>query len=315
MCSVVCYIQGNLKEYCCHKVDKRIGELLRHRQRLRVRRQLALEKQGVLKDKNGKVVAAMALPTLPTLDFTEDDEDMRMRTERIGRRKSIARFAKSLSKKVKRSDPQSGMDIAANEAGVGLPPMSRTSTSSGIGLMRILMAAITQTPPHLFLGHMTCILRIEDTSDDLQQWTIRMAGAFPSYPTSRSCSRLTVFLDLISQINLAGQAAPFAASYDQPDPQAISPYAQYPEPVSQQAFVPDYYAEQSYPQPGYQSRPQGRTDGTHSDLAYDHSLNTGYETGAVYPEDAGRRGHAVQQHQPRDWAPPDHHLRSRIQPF
>lgn len=130
---VVCYIQGNLKEYCCHKIDKRIAELLRHRQRLRVREQLAFEKQlgdeGILKDKNGKVIKTMALPTLPTLDFTEEDEDMRMRTERSGKKKSIARFARSLSRKAKkRPERRPGMGLAAHEAGVGLPPMSRTST-------------------------------------------------------------------------------------------------------------------------------------------------------------------------------------------
>lgn len=123
---VLCYIQGNLKEYCCYKVDKRIGELLRHRQRVRVRRQLAIEKQvnhsGVLKDRNGKVVGTLAQPTLPTLDFMEDDDDMRMLNHRMGRRKSIARFARSLSKKVKRPGPAVG--TVADEAGVGLPPMS-----------------------------------------------------------------------------------------------------------------------------------------------------------------------------------------------
>lgn len=129
---MVCYIQGNLKEYCCYKVDKRIGELLRHRQRIRVRRQLALEKQvdpgGVLKDKNGKVVGKLALPTLPTLDFMEDDNDMRMQNQRMGRRKSIARFARSLSKKVKRPGPPSV--TVADEAGVGLPPLSGGKSST-----------------------------------------------------------------------------------------------------------------------------------------------------------------------------------------
>ncbi|KAI9247449.1 hypothetical protein BDA99DRAFT_489305 [Phascolomyces articulosus] len=31
-----CHIQGNLKEYCCHKVDKRIAELLHHQARKRI---------------------------------------------------------------------------------------------------------------------------------------------------------------------------------------------------------------------------------------------------------------------------------------
>jgi hypothetical protein len=122
--AVLCYIQGNLKEYCCYKVDKRIGELLRHRQRIRVRRQLAMEKQvneaGVLKDRNGKVVGTLAQPTLPIVDFMDHDDDMRMQHRPTGRRKSIARFARSVSKKVKRPGLASG--TVADEAGVGLPP-------------------------------------------------------------------------------------------------------------------------------------------------------------------------------------------------
>ncbi|KAJ9124001.1 hypothetical protein QFC22_000793 [Naganishia vaughanmartiniae] len=124
---LVCYIQGNLKEFCCHKVDKRIAELLRHKQRARVRQQLALEKKlgedGVVKDKTGKVIAAVALPTLPTLDFTENDEDMRMAPQRVGRRKSISRFARSLSRKVRKPPAPRGINAAAAEAGVGLPPV------------------------------------------------------------------------------------------------------------------------------------------------------------------------------------------------
>lgn len=126
---VVCYIQGNLKEFCCHKVDKRIAELLRHKQRARVRQQLALEKKlgedGVLRDKTGKVVAALALPTLPKLDYAENDEDMRIGTQLMGRRKSIARFARSLSRKVKKTPAPGGINAAATEAGVGLPPVQR----------------------------------------------------------------------------------------------------------------------------------------------------------------------------------------------
>lgn len=67
------------------------------------------------------------MPTLPTLDFTEDDEDMRMRTERGSHRKSVARFARSLSRKVKRPQRRPGMGAAAHEAGVGLPPVARES--------------------------------------------------------------------------------------------------------------------------------------------------------------------------------------------
>ncbi|KAI9494849.1 hypothetical protein BDB00DRAFT_786947 [Zychaea mexicana] len=51
---VFCQIQGNLKEYCCHKIDKRIAELLEKQRRKRMRdqeRRLAKKNGG---SKNGK---------------------------------------------------------------------------------------------------------------------------------------------------------------------------------------------------------------------------------------------------------------------
>ncbi|KAF8743014.1 Fungal potassium channel, partial [Rhizoctonia solani] len=74
---LLCYIQGNLKEYCCHKVDKRIAELIKRKNKLRLRKQAQLARKEAagdfshLKDKNGQIVA----PTQPTLpDIDVDDE-------------------------------------------------------------------------------------------------------------------------------------------------------------------------------------------------------------------------------------------------
>ncbi|CAE6361232.1 putative vacuolar membrane protein YJR054W OS=Saccharomyces cerevisiae (strain ATCC 204508 / S288c) GN=YJR054W PE=1 SV=1 [Rhizoctonia solani AG-1 IB] len=74
---LLCYIQGNLKEYCCHKVDKRIAELIKRKNKLRLRRQAQLARKEAagdfshLKDKNGQVIAPTQ-PTLPDIDI--DDE-------------------------------------------------------------------------------------------------------------------------------------------------------------------------------------------------------------------------------------------------
>ncbi|KAJ1308819.1 hypothetical protein OPQ81_004507 [Rhizoctonia solani] len=74
---LLCYIQGNLKEYCCHKVDKRIAELIKRKNKLRLRRQAQLARKEAagdfshLKDKNGQIVAPTQ-PTLPDIDI--DDE-------------------------------------------------------------------------------------------------------------------------------------------------------------------------------------------------------------------------------------------------
>lgn len=75
---LLCYIQGNLKEYCCHKVDKRIAELIKRKNKLRLQRQAQLARKEAagdfshLKDKNGQIVGAQPQPTLPDIDI--DDE-------------------------------------------------------------------------------------------------------------------------------------------------------------------------------------------------------------------------------------------------
>lgn len=84
-----------IKEYCCHKVDKvcdrlkslvlvvntfvqRIAELIKRKNKLRLRRQAQLARKEAagdfshLKDKNGQVVGAPLQPTLPDIDI--DDE-------------------------------------------------------------------------------------------------------------------------------------------------------------------------------------------------------------------------------------------------
>ncbi|KAI8596999.1 hypothetical protein EDD21DRAFT_419135 [Dissophora ornata] len=61
---LVCHIRGNLKEYCCHKIDKRIDELIRKKSKTR-----AMDEAG----KNGKDIALanMQQPTLPQVEILE----------------------------------------------------------------------------------------------------------------------------------------------------------------------------------------------------------------------------------------------------
>ncbi|WWC68181.1 uncharacterized protein I206_102104 [Kwoniella pini CBS 10737] len=89
---LLCYIQGNLKEYVCHKVDKRISELIKKKQRQRIARNAALEKkmaQGGLKNAKGEVLdTTMPQPTLPQIRLEDDDsgrlEKARRKAERSG---------------------------------------------------------------------------------------------------------------------------------------------------------------------------------------------------------------------------------------
>ncbi|POY72207.1 hypothetical protein BMF94_4713 [Rhodotorula taiwanensis] len=71
---LLCTIQGNLKEYCCHKVDKRISELMKRKNRKRLAREADIARREArgdfshLKDKSGRIVRApRPQPTLPTV--------------------------------------------------------------------------------------------------------------------------------------------------------------------------------------------------------------------------------------------------------
>ncbi|PLW12749.1 hypothetical protein PCANC_17701 [Puccinia coronata f. sp. avenae] len=91
---LLCYIQGNLKEYCCHKVDKRIAELMKRKNRKRLAKEAALMRKEAmgdyshLKDKKGHFKAApLPQPTLPDVGIHELISDNR--SERGGAAGSI----------------------------------------------------------------------------------------------------------------------------------------------------------------------------------------------------------------------------------
>ncbi|GAA5997438.1 uncharacterized protein JCM10292_000847 [Rhodotorula paludigena] len=77
---LLCYIQGNLKEYCCHKVDKRIAELMKRKNRRRLAKEAEIARREAagdfrhLKDKSGKIVGApRPQPTLPKIGLNDPD--------------------------------------------------------------------------------------------------------------------------------------------------------------------------------------------------------------------------------------------------
>ncbi|KAF9571070.1 hypothetical protein EC968_001054 [Mortierella alpina] len=73
---LVSHIQGNLKEYCCHKIDKRIDELIRKNTKSRA--------DAALSGKNKKDIAMSNLkqPTLPQLDLLEAGPPLPAQTPR-----------------------------------------------------------------------------------------------------------------------------------------------------------------------------------------------------------------------------------------
>lgn len=87
---LLCRIQGNLKEYCCHKVDKRIEAVIKRRQKQRLADAAKLaqkEAQGDfshLKNKKGQMIAKpLPQPTLPNLSVDDDFDDNMSMTTRV----------------------------------------------------------------------------------------------------------------------------------------------------------------------------------------------------------------------------------------
>lgn len=72
---LICYIKGNLKEYCCHKIDKRIAELVQKKKKQRLAKHAAIARAEAagdfshLKNKRGEIIGRkMQQPTLPSVD-------------------------------------------------------------------------------------------------------------------------------------------------------------------------------------------------------------------------------------------------------
>jgi mRNA-degrading endonuclease RelE of RelBE toxin-antitoxin system len=73
---LLCYIRGNLKEFCCHKVDKRISELIKKKVKDRQKEQIELDKKEAMGDfshlKGGKAGNRLPQPTLPNVSVDDD---------------------------------------------------------------------------------------------------------------------------------------------------------------------------------------------------------------------------------------------------
>lgn len=76
------HIRGNLKEYCCHKVDKRISAIIKRKQKQRLVEATKLaQKEAMgdyshLKNKKGEIVGKpLPQPTLPNLSVDDDVDD------------------------------------------------------------------------------------------------------------------------------------------------------------------------------------------------------------------------------------------------
>jgi len=80
---LLCYIKGNLKEYCCYKVDKRISAIIKRRNKERIAEAMKRDKKEAmgdlshLKNKKGELIhQPLPQPTLPNISIEDDLADI-----------------------------------------------------------------------------------------------------------------------------------------------------------------------------------------------------------------------------------------------
>ncbi|EMD40630.1 hypothetical protein CERSUDRAFT_111210, partial [Gelatoporia subvermispora B] len=128
---LLCYIKGNLKEYCCHKVDKRIAEIIKRRNKQRLAKAAALAKKEAagdfshLKNKKGELIAKpLPQPTLPNICLDDDDDTASIRTRGPA---PSAYTAQNDYYYTDRKGPEYGADYSPQE----YPPMPGYNQSYG----------------------------------------------------------------------------------------------------------------------------------------------------------------------------------------
>lgn len=75
---LLCHIRGNLKEFCCHKVDKRISEIVKKKAKQRLQEQAELDRKEAMGDythlKGKPAGSRLPQPTLPNVSVDDDDD-------------------------------------------------------------------------------------------------------------------------------------------------------------------------------------------------------------------------------------------------
>ncbi|RUS25860.1 hypothetical protein BC938DRAFT_471545 [Jimgerdemannia flammicorona] len=71
---LLCHIMGNLKEYCCHKIDKRIAELLKKQARKRVAQARKAEIMAQKGAAGRNIPMQTIQPTLPNVEMFDEEK-------------------------------------------------------------------------------------------------------------------------------------------------------------------------------------------------------------------------------------------------
>lgn len=131
---LVCHIRGNLKEYCCHKVDKRISQLLIERRRKRADQKPETNPEP---DANSRDSGKFQ-PTLPKVELDGDGESVismplypLSRTETADSRRGLLSRTESTS-----TIETQGYLARTNTIGTEILSRTTTNASNGRGLTR-----------------------------------------------------------------------------------------------------------------------------------------------------------------------------------
>ncbi|WRT64524.1 uncharacterized protein IL334_001456 [Kwoniella shivajii] len=243
---LLCYIRGNLKEYVCHKVDKRISELIKKKQRQRIARNAALEKKiaqggavgGIKNSKGAMMDGAMPQPTLPQISLEEEEYQTSMLSEKSRRKVDNTNQAQIRGYEyppngpgsVPLQSPEYGIysgingdygsstDLISNAAPLGIsypPPVQHMNSGSSIST-NLSTNTSNQHRPYSPSSNFPSSRSISDLTQQQQQAFLppsRSHSDFnqPSFPPSRSYSDLRYNQNQQQQ---SGRMSPYTPSQD-----------------------------------------------------------------------------------------------------
>lgn len=269
---LLCYIQGNLKEYVCHKIDKRIAELIKKKQRQRIARAAAIDKKRALAGVAGAGAgtgrrtsknAASDLdsygygrtpqPTLPQVSLDDEDyqDDIKLRAK-IKAESAGMNFPFSMPPPSNEYPPAppamgeyqygSSTSLVGNAAplGISYPPSVVTPGSGGPGPI----PGLSQSNSMSSLPSLPSYSSVNINAENRQQ--------LPLLPHSNS-------IQSINQYTAGAASSGRASPYDRHDPYEYGHAGQYDSYDLYDSYTQDYFSQPQTVQPPLPSASQPQT--------------------------------------------------------
>lgn len=304
---LVCYIQGNLKEYCCHKIDKRISELVQKKKKQRLGKYAAIARAEAagdfshLMNKKGIIVGRkMVQPTLPQLDVNLLDEDPKSIKKNLDRKGSFSSStahsgyygAESTMYHLKGEEFGSTAQLMTNQGYAG----SNISHGYGNNALVSLPPSVHNSPD----SYPAQVRGLQGTQDVLRSQSntalLAQMGPIGSSP------------DMFAQ-RVVGRTSPFNGEPNEKDERNSPSMGAYrvqgtaksplgPQGVSQQAQQENhgYYSNQN----GHDIQQHDSTAYSNTGLHYPPSTQSQGVNGAEYPPPSRRQSHQINVQPPDD---------------